>query len=445
MKTILLVILALILSAILTCTEGTHSSPFIKVRGLQFEKDGNPYCFLGTNMWYGANVGMEGPDGDRERLIRELDLLKKLNINNLRVLGASEGKTQRNTVNPPIQPDLGQYDEKVLKGLDFLLAEMAKREMHAVIYLNNYWVWSGGMSQYVSWLENETIPNPFLEQYNWGQFMNFSARFYTHEQANQAFLNYIRTLINRKNTITGVKYKNDPTIMSWQLANEPRPGRGEAGKQNYAAFSRWINKTAGFIKSIDPNHLVSTGNEGTEGCIGSAELYKEIHNYDHIDYLTLHLWVLNWGWFNPLNAEETYPEAEKKALAYIHEHVGYAEQLGKPTVLEEFGIPRDEHSYSPDSTTKWRNRYFTTVFNYILENAKGGGPLVGSNFWAWGGFGKIRDPEDAIWKKGDDFTGDPPQEPQGRNSVFATDSATLKIIKTFSKKMSMFGESEQLK
>jgi mannan endo-1,4-beta-mannosidase len=100
-----------------------------------------------------------------------------MGIDNLRVLGASEGK-QFNTVRPSIQPELGKYNESILKGLDFLLAEMGNRDMYAVIYLNNFWVWSGGMSQYVAWHKKIPVPNPFLPEYNWHDFMNFSAQFY---------------------------------------------------------------------------------------------------------------------------------------------------------------------------------------------------------------------------------------------------------------------------
>ncbi len=408
-----------------------QTNRFVQVNGLQFTVNGQPYHFLGTNVWYGANLGAPSDSGNRNRLLRELDLLKKLGISNLRVLGASEGNTQHNTVNPAIQPELGIVDENVLIGLDFLLSEMAKRGMYAVIYLNNYWVWSGGMSQYVAWLEHETVPNPFLPPFDWGKFMDYSARFYTHDGANRAYQNYIGQLINRKNTINGKIYRDDPVIMAWQLANEPRPGQGESGKENYAVFSRWIDQTAGYIKSLDTNHLVSTGNEGTAGCIGSADLFKEIHKYSNIDYMTFHLWLLNWRWFDPQKAKETYPEAEKKALAYIDEHIGYAMEIGKPIVIEEFGIPRDLHSFSPEASTEYRDKYFNVVFERIYNDASNGGPLAGSNFWAWGGFGKARDPNEAVWKKGDDFTGDPPQEPQGRNSIFAADSTTLLILSRY--------------
>lgn len=37
----------------------------------------------------------------------------------------------------------------------------------------------------------------------------------------QAFQAYIKMILTRKNTITGVVYSEDPTIMAVELANEP--------------------------------------------------------------------------------------------------------------------------------------------------------------------------------------------------------------------------------
>ncbi len=406
---------------------------FVSVKGKNFYIGDEKYFYLGVNMWYGVNLGSETEYGNRKRLLRELDHLRSLGINNLRIMGASEG-AQFNTVRPSIQPMLGQYDENVLIGLDFLLDEMSRRNMYAVIFLNNYWVWSGGMSQYVSWITDKPVPNPFKEEYSWDEFMEFSARFYSIDEAQKYYRNYIEMLLNRKNTINGKLYREDPTIMAWQLANEPRPRKGKFGLKNFEIFKQWIFETAAYIKSIDPDHLVSIGNEGLAGCMESEELYLDIHNSKDIDYMTFHLWVLNWGWFDPQNPEATYFEAEEKAVKYIQQHIDYAEQLGKPTVLEEFGFPRDGHSYSPFASTVYRNHYYQMVFETIYQNSIQGGPLVASNFWIWAGEGKPIS-EDHIWRLGDPYTGDPPQEPQGRNSIFNTDSTTLGIIKEYSNKM----------
>jgi len=346
---------------------------FVMVNGKHFEIGSKPYYFVGANLWYGANLGALIEIGNQQRLLDELDLLSSLGVNNLRILGASEGSIYTNTVNPAIQPKMGQYNKNLLKGLDFLLSEMNKRDMYAVIYLNNFWIWSGGMARYVTWAEEKPLPNPWFDDYGWGNFMNLSASMYSNPKANDAYKKYIELLINRENTYTGIIYKNDPTIMSWQLANEPRPGAGEERNKNSEVFSQWIKQTALYIKSLDSNHLVSIGSEGIVGTMGSAELYEEVHKYTDVDYLTFHLWVYNWNWFDPLKPQETYPIAENKALDYIEKHIELAEQIGKPIVFEEFGIPRDKHSYTRESTTLWRDRYFDFVYDQIYQNANQGG------------------------------------------------------------------------
>jgi mannan endo-1,4-beta-mannosidase len=180
---------------------------FVTVRGTQLLRDGAPYHFVGANLWYGCNLAALAEGGDRERLRRELDLLRSLGIDNLRVMGASEGLGQPNTVWPPIQPELGQIDERLLDGLDFLLAEMARRDMLAVVYLNNFWEWSGGMAQYLSWLDGVPVPTFFREP---GPVQNF-ARFYGHAGASR--LPPLSRLWSSGRTATPACYRDDPTIM----------------------------------------------------------------------------------------------------------------------------------------------------------------------------------------------------------------------------------------
>jgi mannan endo-1,4-beta-mannosidase len=60
--------------------------------------------------------------------------------------------------------------------------------------------------------------------------------------------------------------------------------------------------------------------------------------------------------------------------------------------------------------------------------------IAGTNFWTWGGYGRAGQ-EDFMWLPGDDFTGDPPQEHQGLNSVFDTDTSTLEVIRAHAQQM----------
>jgi len=412
-------------------TLGLYSKvEYVKIVDSHFYIGEKPYFFLGTNFWYGAYIGSSGKTGNRERLVKELDLLKSLGIDNLRILAASEKSLFKNSLSPAIQTEPNQYDEEILNGLDFLLDEMRKREMKAVLFLNNYWEWSGGMNQYNFWTNGETVLPP-KENFDWGEFMRTSATFYANDSANSIYRNYIKNIIQRKNLFNDYYYSDDPTIMSWQLANEPRPwGNDEQIKSYY----EWIDSTSKFIRSLDKNHLISTGSEGVVGSLMSEEIYKTAHQSKFVDYLTFHLWAKNWNWYDANNPTDTYDSAKIKALNYIREHIKISKELNKPIVLEEFGIGRDDEKYSVESPVKIRNDYYEMIFKEIYDSATVGCPIAGSNFWGWGGYGRNFN-NDFIWREGDDFTGDPPQEPQGLNSVFDTDESTLKLIKIYADKM----------
>lgn len=45
-----------------------------------------------------------------------------------------------------------------------------------------------------------------------------------------ALKGYVRSVVLRNNTITGVTYRDDPTIMAWDLVNEPFNPGDDTGK-----------------------------------------------------------------------------------------------------------------------------------------------------------------------------------------------------------------------
>jgi mannan endo-1,4-beta-mannosidase len=415
---------------------------FVKVDGTHFTHNDHRYYYTGTNMWYGCYLGSPGQTGNRARLLRELDSLQLFGLKNVRILAGSEFSHKIRSVKPAIVCEPGVVDDSLLLGLDFVLSEMAKRNMKAVLYFTNYWEWSGGMSQYVAWADSSRSLDPEVD--GWGKFMLYSARFYKNEKANALFLPYVKKIVTRVNAYNGRTYSEDPTIMAWQLANEPRPGaESPEGGSDLPSYYRWIDRTAGYIKSLDTNHLVSSGNEGLAGSLQNEKIYLTAHASTHIDYLTIHVWPLNWGWFNPKKYEETLPGSQEKAIAYIGEHLQFARQLRKPLVMEEFGIGRDTGAFAPGSPTTARDRYYQKIFSVMYDSARAGSPMAGSNFWAWGGEGRTPN-ADCMWKMGDTFTGDPPQEPQGVNSIFDTDVSTLAILKASARLMHRLGTVDSL-
>lgn len=408
---------------------------FITVAGQQLIKDGKPYHFIGTNLWYGMNLGMPGKDGDRDRLLRELDELKGMGVNNLRIMGSSEGPdTEPLRVVPSLQPAPGQYNEMVQEGLDFLLYEMGKRDMYAVVCINNFWSWTGGMAQYRSWASNnEAIPYPPpAENGDWSKFQKYSSHFYENKKANRLLKNHLNYLLNHVNKFTGVKYKDDPTIMAWQLGNEPR------GYQNVKKYRTWLHKTAKYIKSLDKNHLVSTGAEGNTSSNSAGTNFLKDNGSKYIDYTTIHIWIQNWSWFNPEKDEETMPAALKKAKKYLHDHAVASKKLNKPMVLEEFGVSRDKGDHHPEASATFRDMFYEVIFEEAFKIAEKDNGLAGCNFWSWAGEGRSQRPGE-YWQEGDDLIGDPPHEQQGWYSVYDKDHSTLNIIKKYAELFNKLG------
>src|SRR6266404_6589683 len=279
---------------IFTFTVAGQQPNFITIKDHQLIADGKPYYFVGTNYWYGGLLGLER-DKKRGilRLRRELDFLKSNGVTNLRLMAGAEGSGSLNgvaRVGAPLQPEQNKFDEGVLYGLDTVLSEMGKRRMRAVIFLSNNWEWSGGFQQYLIW--NHVIADDWLiKKPTWDELRDNVAKFYSCKPCTDAYAGQARMILSRTNKINGKPYREDPTIMSWEIANEPRPMRPAANQ----AYKKWIAESAAMIKSIDKNHLITTGHEGWIGT-ESIGLFEEVHADKNIDYLTIHIWPKNWGW-----------------------------------------------------------------------------------------------------------------------------------------------------
>jgi len=398
---------------------------FVTADGTQFRCDGKPYYYIGTNFWYGPILASEGSGGDRDRLERELDALKKLGIGNLRILvGADSGSRHANTVEPVLQSTPGAYNDTLLAGLDFLLMEMGKRGMKAVLYLTNSWDWSGGFGFYLRATGHGDSPNAAGEGYN--RYVDYAAAFPEDTLAQRLYFDHVRVIVSRTNSYTRRPYRDDPAIMAWQICNEPRP----FSRKNKTDFSRWISRTAALIKQIDPHHLVSTGSEGLYGCETDTMLCAAIHGDKHIDYLTAHVWPANWGWADKDQLAEAMPNVLDRTNRYIGLHEHMADSLQKPLVVEEFGYPRDGYSFSPTASTRSRDLLYDYIFRRVRASREAQGPLAGCNFWGWGGFGR---PTGETWHPGHDYLCDPPHEPQGWYSVFSCDASTLRLVRQASK------------
>lgn len=410
----------------------TTGPEFVRREGTRLLRGRELYRIVGANMWYAAWLGADAPFGDRARLGRELDRLQALGINNLRIMAAAEEGPLKNSIKPGFSRPDGTLDSALLGGLDFALAEIARRGMTAVVCLGNFWEWSGGFATWLYRVTGEYL-NMGDPAHPWPAFADATAAFYANPDAVALYRNHVREIVVRTNSITGRPYRDDPAIMSWQLANEPRPGGSDAAvERNRDAYHAWIDGTAALIRSLDRNHLVSLGHEGTQGANGREDVVVRAHR--EIDYLTAHVWPLNWGWVDGKNLAGTWDAGRIRVRDYLLAHDRLAGELGKPLVFEEFGFPRDDEAYSPAATTRFRDRYYALIYGAVDASWLTGGPIMGSNFWAWNGEARAAHADSRFVDGDRAYMGDPPHEPQGWYGLFDGDSSTLTLVRQHAQK-----------
>ncbi|CCO27111.1 putative mannan endo-1,4-beta-mannosidase F [Rhizoctonia solani AG-1 IB] len=142
-----------------------------------------------------------------------------------------------------------------------------------------------------------------------------------------AFKSYVNTWVTR--------YKNEPTILGWELANEPRC-KGSTGTWTgtctTATITNWASEISAYIKSLDSNHLVGLGDE---------------------------------GFYNQANGPN-YPYQGGEGIDFDANlnHAASQKSVNKPVILEEFGVTTDQAAT------------YTAWWNEIVSNGGVAGDLI---------------------------------------------------------------------
>lgn len=285
----------------------TVPAGFLVANGSKFSIDGSDFRFAGTNNYYLVYA--------TQTMIDDVfDDAKAMNLKVMRTWGFIDGTKQNSVV---LQPSLGVYDEDGFKKFDYMLKKAGDSGIKVVLPFVNYWDDFGGMSQYVSWTGAGS-----------------KEAFYTNQSCKTAYKNYISYVLNRVNTYTQVKYMDDPTIMTWELANEPRCQSDTSGDTLY----NWVKEMSSYIKSIDAYHLVAVGDEGffkrtsSDGNYNGSQGvdWERLLTIDTIDYGTVHLYPDLWS------------ETNDWGTQWIKDHIAAGKAVNKPVVIEEYGVKSDK-------------------------------------------------------------------------------------------------------
>ena len=303
---------------------------FITTKGTSFMLDGQPFRVAGVNNHYLAYAS-------RDEVVRVLDDAVAMNANVVRtfvtpIIGSLDGRvpTIWKWRSPADASNLGvrgawmaawdpdkaamviNEGPNGLQKLDFLLYEAGRRNLRLIIGFADFWAYTGGAQQISAWYGGK-------EKHS---FFGLDSR------ARADYRRLVEAILTRTNTLTGVAYRDDPTILGWNLLNEPdiRPNE---------LYMSWVSEMAAFVKSLDSRHLLATGHDSVRTNLAELDL-KEI------DFGTWH----------------GYPAYRNVTTAAFSDLIAdacrKAEAAGKPVLLEEFGVAsRDPSRNQADSYRDW--------------------------------------------------------------------------------------------
>jgi len=322
----------------------------------RFVIDSKPFRFVG------ANVALMYREDDRARMPETLRQATQTGIKVVRVWASGEGGP--NDVKPVadladwprthsfrLRP--GEWNEAEFVFLDRVIAEAARNGLRVQICLANWWRDTGGVTQYLRWAG---INGADDDKYPFGINNEKAMQFYTNETTRRLYREHVEKIATRRNTVTGLLYRDDEAILGYELMNEAQCVTGR-----WTERRAWLVEMSAYLKSLDPDHLLAPGDWGYRSAVERREWLFD-HNLPNIDYCDVHDY--------PRDDVDSFVDSPKALGEFIENRVAASASIKKPLVLGEFGMSID--GYKGFSQLDWFRSYF--------ENAARDG-VGGAMFW----------------------------------------------------------------
>lgn len=334
-----------------------HPEGFVYADGSKFMCDGSPYYYGGTNCYYLTYKS-------KSEVKNVFDDASKMGLKVIRIwgnldVGKKTGKIDSQSGHEVFEGNndgtgekdgvyFQYWDDKAgkpvvnegedgLRRLDYVIKQAEEHNMKLVITFTNYWEAFGGMGQYVKWYQmsqGKSVGNSKVDEKD-------TCDFYTNETIKGWYKDYIKTLLNHTNYYTGEKLMDSEAVFSWELSNEPRCTVDEFCKDDI--LYNWAKEMSAYVKSIDPYHMVSVGDEGFYN-LGYQEAarqdlpssaysgyygvdFDKLMTIDTVDFGTPHMYVDQWGF-----------DLGDDDLEWIKRHAQTTSSADKPIIFEEFGL-----------------------------------------------------------------------------------------------------------
>ncbi|SET50311.1 cellulase family glycosylhydrolase [[Clostridium] polysaccharolyticum] len=345
-----------------TVKAASSDEGFVYTQGTKFMLDGHPFYFAGCNSYDLFTLGDGWNDSteelicdkfmNQEKIEERFALMAKNGVTVCRTWGFSS-ETWHGFETAP-----GKYNEAQFMLFDYIMSCAEKYDIKMIITLENFWDAYGGIDEKLNWAGKDSG--------------NYKARceWFTNEDCQKWYQNYIDHFVNRVNYFTGETYKDDPDIFAWDLMNEPRyedysTEEDASGK----TLRKWVDASASYLKSLDPNHMVCAGIEGHEAKYGfggnEGNPFVYLQQSPYIDFCSAHPYPSE-GWAG------LTPEGNAKLVrAWIKDA---HEEVGKPIVIGEFNA----HNNLPYEKYE---AYWRSVYDTIEEE-----DAAGALFWEFNTF-----------------------------------------------------------
>eukprot|EP01024_Parvocaulis_polyphysoides_P007877 TRINITY_DN12319_c0_g3_i3.p1 TRINITY_DN12319_c0_g3~~TRINITY_DN12319_c0_g3_i3.p1 ORF type:complete len:616 (+),score=101.75 TRINITY_DN12319_c0_g3_i3:298-2145(+) len=370
---------------------------FARTQGVQFVKDGQIFPFIGFN--FHDLMKIAANESTRYRVELAFQKAQELNLKVCRVFAFTDGEvwqpeffdlirgTEFWQEPRALQTQPGVYDEEMFQALDYVVHTASQYDILLLPVMTNYWPGYGGAAQYIKWIHGSDT--------TWGHTID---EFYSNYLPRMLLKRFMCELVRRTNTYSGLRYRDDPTIMAWSLINEARCPECSMNEPKDQVLYDWISDMSSFVKSIDRNHLVSAGTEGFFGnsapeyliynpggwpnCEGTD--FMRQHQIPNIDFATIRMYDRLKTWDYDNHRECNQECFVKWAEQSLNGHLKAAQQLNMPLVIEEFGELVAEEVHKNE-----RNHLLHLVMQTMFESAVSGGPGMGALFWQAGVSGSI--------------------------------------------------------
>ena len=139
-----------------------------------------------------------------------------------------------------LKPQTGVFNPDAFRAIDYAIKAAHQRGIRLIVPLvgDCATCFAGGLGKYLEWTRQN----------------DFDA-FFTDASVIAAFEKHIEAVLNHTNSLTGIAYKDDPTILGWENCNAcgiipllVSPSKSPA------AYVSWIDTVGAFIKSLDKRH-----------------------------------------------------------------------------------------------------------------------------------------------------------------------------------------------